>query len=66
MEAAAVQFTAAMQIAPNDGETLFTTGMFMRAQDDSQGAATLFRYGAERASDTLWGVYCQDAMANLF
>lgn len=66
MAAAAVQFTAAMQLAPNDGETMFITGMFLRAQDDADGANEVFRYGAERSTDTLWGVYCQDALANMF
>ncbi len=66
MEAANMQFSAAAQLNPNDGETLFTTAMFMRANDNAEGAATFFQYGAERAADTLWGVYCRDALANMF
>lgn len=66
LEAAMLQFNAAMQLAPKDGELLFTVGMFMRAQNDPTAAQTFFKYGAERAQNSLWGVYCQDALAGLF
>ncbi len=65
LEAAGMQFTAAMREAPNDGETLFSAGMFMRGRGDLEAANDCFRYGAERAKDSLWGIYCQDALANL-
>ena len=64
LEAAGLQFNAAMRQSPNDGETLFAAGMFMRAQGDGEAANDCFRYGAERASETLWGIYCRDALAN--
>ncbi len=66
LEAAMLQFNAAMQLAPQDGELLFTVGMFMRAQSDVTAAQTFFKYGAERSAGSLWGVYCQDALAGLF
>ncbi|MCL2000622.1 MAG: hypothetical protein FWG74_04235 [Planctomycetes bacterium] len=65
LEAAGMQFTAAMREAPKDGETLFAAGMFMRSRDDNEAANDCFRYGAERAANSLWGIYCQDALANL-
>lgn len=65
MEAAGVQFNAAMRLAPDDGETLFAAGMFMRGQGDAEAANDCFRFGSERARDTMWGVYCQDALANI-
>lgn len=64
-EAAALQFNAAMQLAPDDGETLFSAGMFMRARGDADAANDCFRFGAERAANTMWGVYCKDALAGL-
>ena len=64
-EAAGLQFNAAMQMAPEDGETLFAAGMFMRGQGDGEAANDCFRWGAERASASMWGIYCQDALANL-
>ena len=64
MEAAGLQFNAAMQSAPNDGETLFAAGMFMRAQGDLEAANDCFRWGKERAAASMWGIYCQDALAN--
>ncbi|MCC8190099.1 MAG: hypothetical protein LIP77_05600, partial [Planctomycetes bacterium] len=64
LEAAGVQFNVAMQLDPDDGETLFSAGMFMRGQGDGEAANDCFRFGAERAGDTLWGIYCQDALAN--
>ncbi len=64
-EAAGVQFNVAMQLAPNDGETLFVTGMFMRASGDNDAARDCFKFGAKRAANSLWGIYCQDALANL-
>lgn len=66
MEAAALQYTAAMQLDPSSGETLFAMGMFMRARDDIRSANMFFTYGAQRAADSLWGIYCQDALANMF
>ncbi len=63
-EAAGVQFNVAMQLAPNDGETLFAAGMFMRARGDNEAARDCFKFGAQRASGSLWGIYCQDALAN--
>ncbi len=65
MEAAGLQFTAAMQKAPNDGETLFAAGMFLRGRGDNEAANDCFRYGVQRDSGSLWGIYCQDALANL-
>lgn len=65
LEAAGNQFNAAMQMAPGDGETLFSAGMFMRSQGDGEAANDCFKFGRERAADTMWGVYCQDALANL-
>ncbi len=65
MDAARLQFLEAMRIAPGDGETLFSAGMFLRSQEDGEAAAECFQYGSERASDTMWGIYCQDALANL-
>lgn len=64
-EAAKIQFTIAMQAAPENGETLFTAGMFMRSQDDNNASNDCFRFGAERARNSLWGIYCQDALDNL-
>lgn len=64
-EAARMQFTAAMQSAPNDGETLFAAGMMFRSQGDAEAAAACFKRGAEQATNSLWGIYCQDAAANL-
>ncbi|MCC8180286.1 MAG: hypothetical protein LIP23_05165 [Planctomycetes bacterium] len=66
MEAASVQFTAAMHLAPDDGEILFAAGMFMRARSENDAANECFRYGAERDPSSLWGVYCKDALANMF
>ena len=63
MEAAGLQFNAAMQLAPDDGETMFAAGLFMRGQGDIEAANDCFRFGAERARDSLWGIYCQDALA---
>lgn len=63
LEAAGLQFNAAMQLAPGDGETLFAAGMFMRSRGDNEAANDCFRFGAERARDSLWGVYCQDALS---
>ncbi len=65
VEAAGLQFNAAMQLAPNDGETLFSAGMFMRGQGDGEAANDCFRFGVERAADSMWGVYCRDALANM-
>lgn len=65
MEAAGLQFNAAMQLAPEDGETLFAAGMFMRGRGDGEAANDCFRFGVERAAGTMWGIYCQDALANL-
>jgi tetratricopeptide (TPR) repeat protein len=64
LEAAGLQFNAAMQLAPDDGETMFAAGMFMRSRGDGEAANGCFRYGAERAKNSLWGIYCQDALAN--
>ena len=64
-EAAGVQFNAAMQLAPDDGETMFSAGMFMRGQGEGEAANDCFRFGAERARESMWGIYCQDALANL-
>ncbi|MDR3211321.1 MAG: hypothetical protein LBU79_05330 [Planctomycetota bacterium] len=66
LEAAGVQYNTATIMAPNDGETLFTAGMFMRAADSSKGADTFFRQGAEKANNSLWGIYCQDALDGRF
>lgn len=63
-EAAGVQFNVAMQLAPDDGETLFSAGMFMRARGDNDAAKDCFKFGAKRAANSLWGIYCQDALAN--
>lgn len=65
VEAAGVQFTAAMRRDPDDGEALFSAGMFMRSQGDGEAANECFRYGAERAAKSMWGVYCRDALAGL-
>ncbi|MDR1612072.1 MAG: tetratricopeptide repeat protein [Planctomycetota bacterium] len=65
-EAAALQFTSAMRLDPNDGETMFMMGMFLRAQDDQKAANTFFTHGADRAADSMWGVYCRDALAGQF
>ncbi len=64
-ESANLQFTAAMQLDPQDGETLFTAGMFLRGQGEAEAANECFRFGAERATDSLWGIYCQDASRGL-
>ncbi len=64
-ESANLQFTAAMQLDPQDGETLFTAGMFLRGQGEVEAANECFRFGAERATDSLWGIYCQDASRGL-
>lgn len=64
-EAARMQFTAAMQSAPNDCETLFAAGMMFRSQGDAEAAVACFRRGAGQAITSLWGIYCQDAAANL-
>ncbi len=64
IEAAGLQFTAAMRDAPDDGETLFAAGMFMRSNGDAEAAADCFRWGKERAAGSMWGIYCQDALAN--
>ncbi len=65
MDAARLQFFEALRVAPGDGETLFTAGMFMRGQEDGEAASECFQTGSERAADTMWGIYCQDALANL-
>lgn len=65
IEAAGLQFNAAMQTAPDDGETLFTAGLFMRGQNDDGAAKECFKFGAERASKSMWGVYCKDALAGI-
>ncbi len=65
MEAAGLQFNAALRSAPDDGAVLFSAGMFMRGRGDAEAANECFRFGAERAGDSLWGIYCQDALANL-
>lgn len=64
-EAAGLQFNAAIQASPDDGETLFSAGMFMRSRDDAEAANDFFRWGRERAAGGMWGIYCQDALANL-
>ncbi len=64
IEAAGLQFNAAMQLAPEDGETLFIAGMFMRSRGDLEAANECFRYGVERAADSMWGIYCKDALDN--
>ncbi len=63
-EAAGLQFNAAMLAAPEDGETLFAAGMFMRTNGDAEAAADCFRLGAERAEGSMWGIYCRDALTN--
>ncbi|MDR1520568.1 MAG: hypothetical protein LBU23_10595 [Planctomycetota bacterium] len=65
IQAASIQYTAAMGLAPNDGETIFATGMFMRSNGDVEAANECFRFGQERAADSLWGIYCRDALENL-
>lgn len=65
-EAAGLQFNVAMQLAPDDGETLFSAGMFMRSRDDMEAANECFRFGAERATNTMWGIYCNDALSGAF
>lgn len=65
MEAAGLQFNAALRSASDDGAVLFSAGMFMRSRDDAEAANECFRFGAEHAGDSLWGIYCQDALANL-
>ncbi|MDR2390094.1 MAG: hypothetical protein LBE84_00215, partial [Planctomycetota bacterium] len=66
VQAAGLQYTAAMGLAPNDGETLFAAGMFMRSNGDIEAANDCFRYGRERAEESLWGIYCLDALDNQF
>lgn len=66
MEAAGTQFNAAIQSAPDDGETLFIAGMFMRSQGEHEAANECFRAGADGAMDSLWGIYCQDALKGIF
>jgi tetratricopeptide (TPR) repeat protein len=63
-EAAGLQFTAALRSAPDDGETLFAAGMFLRSRGDNDAAADCFRWGKERATGGMWGIYCRDALAN--
>jgi tetratricopeptide (TPR) repeat protein len=65
-QAAGVQYTAAMRLAPDDGETLFAAGMFMRSTGDIEAAGDCFRFGKEKASGSLWSLYCGDALENLF
>jgi Tfp pilus assembly protein PilF len=64
IEAAGLQFTAAMHAAPDDGETLFAAGMFMRSRDDGEAANDCFRWGTDRAKGSMWGIYCRDALEN--
>ncbi|MCD7895071.1 MAG: hypothetical protein LUG50_00170 [Planctomycetaceae bacterium] len=64
-ESANLQFTAAMQLDPQDGETLFAAGMFMRGQGEVEAANECFRFGAERDTSSLWGIYCKDALQGL-
>lgn len=66
MEAAGQQFNAAMRLDPEDGETLFTAGLFLRARGELEAAADCFRSGSEQAGDTMWGVYCHDATEGFF
>ncbi len=54
-----------MQAAPDDGETLFAAGMFMRSRDEMDAANEFFQWGKERAGGSMWGIYCADARANL-
>lgn len=64
-EAAGLQFNAAMRLAPDDAETLFAAGMFMRSREEAEAANDCFRLGAEHARENLWGIYCEDALDNL-
>ncbi|MDR1533639.1 MAG: hypothetical protein LBU64_00870 [Planctomycetota bacterium] len=64
-QAAGMQYTAAMGLAPNDGETIFAAGMFLRSNGDIEAANECFRIGREQASGSLWGIYCRDALDNL-
>lgn len=64
-EAAEQQFNEAVRLAPDDGETLFSVGMFMRAQSNTEAARGYFKFGVERAADSLWGLYAKDALDNL-
>lgn len=66
LEAAGLQFNAALQTDSKDGETLFSAGMFMRSRDDADAANACFKLGAEHAGDSMWGIYCRDALARLF
>lgn len=66
LEAAGIQFNVAMQMAPEDGETLFSAGMFMRSRDDMEAANDCFKFGAKRSTGTMWGIYCMDALEGMF
>lgn len=65
LDAAQQQFALGVKIAPKDGELLFSFGVLMRHKSDPVAANMFFRYGSERSADTIWGVYCKDALENL-
>ena len=58
---ALAQLALATKIAPQDGETLLSLGLLLRAQGQDEKARSVFSVCVERARETIWAVYAAAA-----